>query len=127
MERHRGEPGVGPLQKVLESHLIGSTVTRSELEERFLALCRSHRLPQPLVNAPLYDLTVDFLWAEAKLVVEVDGRGTHATRRAFQDDRDRDSLLAVHGYQTLRFTWLDVTRRPGVVAHRLRKVLADRR
>jgi very-short-patch-repair endonuclease len=124
---HRGEPGAGVLRRVLRSHTIGSTLTRSELEERFLRLCSDRQLPQPLVNAPLHDLTVDFLWADARVVAELDGRGSHDTRRAFQDDRDRDSLLAAHRYVTLRFTWWDVTQRPAVVADRLRRVLAHRR
>jgi very-short-patch-repair endonuclease len=46
------------------------------------------------VNVPLHGLTVDFLWAPARVVVEVDGQGSHDTRRGFEDDRDRDSLLA---------------------------------
>ena len=46
-----------------------STITASarpppatSFEERFLALCRRHRLPQPDVNVPLLDYVVDFLW-----------------------------------------------------------------
>lgn len=123
---HCGHRGAGALGRLVKVHAIGATVTRSDLEEVFLNLCRQHRLPRPFVNAPLHGLTVDFLWEAAKLVVEVDGGSSHNTRRGFQDDRDRDSLLAVHGYLTLRFTWFDVTRRPGVVAHRVRKVLQDR-
>ncbi len=123
---HRGEPGAGALGSVVNSRIAGSGRTRSDLEKLFLRLCDRHRLPQPRVNAPLHGLTVDFLWEAQKLVVEVDGRGSHDTGRGFQDDRDRDSLLAVHGYLTLRFTWFDVTRRPGVVAHRVRKLLWDR-
>jgi very-short-patch-repair endonuclease len=126
LEEHRGQPGAGALGRVVRSHAIGSTLTRSELEERFLGLCRDRHLPQPVLNVPLHGLTVDCLWAAAKLIVELDGRRSHGTRRAFQDDRDRDSLLAAHGYVTLRFTWWDVTRRPGVVAQRLRRVLAGR-
>jgi very-short-patch-repair endonuclease len=124
VERHAGRAGAGALGQVLASHHAGSTVTRSELEERFLALCRSHHLPQPEVNVPLLDYVVDFLWRDLNLVVEVDGRGTHGTRRAFQADRDRDGRLAVAGYQVLRFTWWDVTRRPVVVADRVRRLLA---
>jgi very-short-patch-repair endonuclease len=121
-----GQRGARELRRAIGSSAGGRARTRLELERRFLALCSKHRLPQPLVNAPVHGLTVDFVWEAAKLVVETDGRGSHATRRAFQDDRDRDSLLAAHGYLTLRFTWFDVTRRPGVVAHRLRRVLAAR-
>jgi very-short-patch-repair endonuclease len=123
LRRHRGHPGARRLRGVLARHRIGTTVTRSELEERFLALCRKRHLPQPEVNVPLLDYVVDFLWREASLIVEVDGRASHGTRRAFQADRDRDGRLAVAGYRVLRFTWWDVTRRPAVVADRVRQLL----
>jgi predicted transcriptional regulator of viral defense system len=126
LARHAGRPGAGTLRAVLGSHAVGSTVTRSELEERFLALCAERCLPPPLVNAPLLDYIVDFHWPASRLVVEVDGHASHDTRRAFQADRDRDSCLAAHGYRTLRFTWWDVTARPAVVADRVRRVLAVR-
>jgi len=122
----RGAVGAAALASVLRSHTVGATLTRSELEERFLALCRGRGVPAPLVNAPLLGLTVDFHWQDEAVVVEVDGHASHGTRRAFQDDRDRDSLLAAHGVRTLRFTWWDVTKRPAVVADRLRRVLGRR-
>lgn len=89
-------------------------------------LCRDREIPQPLVNAEALGLTPDFLWPRAGLVVEVDGRGSHDTRRGFQDDRDRDSLLTASGYRVMRFTWWDVLRRPAVVAHRIAKALEAR-
>jgi very-short-patch-repair endonuclease/predicted transcriptional regulator of viral defense system len=121
---HFGRAGAGALAALLREHRAGSTATRNDFEERFLALCRKHRLPQPEVNAPLLDYIVDFLWRSARLVAELDGRATHHTRRAFQADRDRDGRLAVAGYRVLRFTWWDVTRRPAVVADRVRRMLA---
>jgi very-short-patch-repair endonuclease len=123
VETHAGRPGAGQLRSLLIEHIAGSTATRNKFEELFLALCRRHHLPQPAVNVPLLDFVVDFLWAEQNLVVEVDGRATHGTRRAFQSDRDRDGRLAVAGYRVLRFTWWDVTRRPAVVADRVRRLL----
>lgn len=114
------------LTSLLASHAPGTTRTRTDLEELFLGLCRDAGLPQPLINAPLLGLTVDCLWPAAALVVEVDGRASHGTRRGFEDDRDRDSMLAAAGFMTLRFTWRDVERRPAVVAHRLGRVLAAR-
>jgi len=122
-ERHAGRVGAGVLRRVLESHLAGSTITRSELEERFLALCRGRHLPQPQLNVPLLDYVVDFFWPEAALIVEVDGHASHGTRHAFQADRDRDGRLTTAGYRVLRFTWWDVTRRPAVVADRVRRLL----
>jgi very-short-patch-repair endonuclease len=125
VELHAGRQGAGALGRVLESHQAGSTITRSELEERFLALCRKHRLPQPEVNVPMLDYVLDFLWRGAALVVEVDGHASHGTRGAFQADRDRDGRLAVAGYRVLRFTWWDVTRRPAVVADRVRRMVSS--
>jgi very-short-patch-repair endonuclease len=113
------------LRSLLESHQPGSTLTRSELEERFLVLCRERGIAQPLVNEQLLGLTVDFLWPARALVVEVDGRGSHNTRRGFQDDRDRDSLLTASGFRVMRFTWRDVTGRPEVVALRVGRALAS--
>jgi very-short-patch-repair endonuclease len=120
---HAGRAGAGVLSGLLAEHAVGTTATRNAFEEAFLALCRSRRLPQPEVNVPLLDYVVDFLWPASRLIVEVDGRTTHGTRRAFQADRDRDGRLAVAGYRVLRFTWWDVTRRPAVVADRVRRLL----
>jgi very-short-patch-repair endonuclease len=121
---HSGRAGAGALSTLLREHHAGSTATRNDFEERFLALCRRYCLPQPEVNVPLLDYIVDFIWPEVRLIVEVDGRATHGTRRAFQEDRDRDGRLAVAGYRVLRFTWWDVTRRPAVVADRVRRLLS---
>ena len=120
--RHRGHPGARRLMGVVARHRIGSTLTRSELEERFLELCRRHRLPEAEVNVPLLDYVVDFLWRDTRLVVEVEGLASHGTPRAFQADRDRDGRLTVAGYRVLRFTWPDVVRRPAVVADRIRRL-----
>ena len=124
---HPGQAGAGALARLLGEHAIGTTATRNAFEERFLGLCRKHDLPQPEVNVPLLDYIVDFLWRDARLVVEADGLATHGTRRAFQEDRDRDGRLAVSGYLVVRFTWFDVTRRQAVVTDRVRRLLAARR
>jgi very-short-patch-repair endonuclease len=121
--RSHPRPGCAEIRALCAHYTLGSTITRSELEERFLALCRKKGLPEPQVNVRLMGLTVDFLWPHRGVVVEVDGRTSHDTERAFQDDRDRDSLLAANGYRVLRFTWWDVTRRPAIVVDRLRRVL----
>jgi very-short-patch-repair endonuclease len=102
--------------------------TRSWLERKFLALCRRSSLPAPGVNVELLDgrYVADFLWDNAKLIIETDGHETHGTAAAFQSDRDRDTALAAYGYQTLRFTGWDVLNRPTVVVHRIRLTLRSR-
>lgn len=120
----RGRRGCGPVRAVLERHALGSTLTRSELEERFLALCDRHGLPRPLVNVPILDYTVDFFWPGPNLMVEVDGYASHGTPDGFQRDRDRDGRLRMAvGMPPLRFTWADVVERHAVVARRVRNAL----
>ncbi len=59
-------------------------------------------------------LRVDFCFAAARLVVEVDGARWHPEP---QRDRQRDNALASLGWRVLRFTWHEVVRdSAGVVA-----------
>ena len=48
-------------------------ITRSDLEERFLALVLDAQLPPPEVNATVGEREVDFLWRAERLIVETDG------------------------------------------------------
>ncbi len=99
-----GRPGYGRLRAVLADHQAGSTRTRSELEDLFIELCDSHGLDRPEVNTVLHGHEVDLLWREAGLVVELDGRAAHATRRAFEEDRVRDAELTLAGQRVVRIT-----------------------
>jgi len=102
---HRGERGAGKLAAALDEHEAGTTITRSELEEQFLALCAAEGLDRPRTNVRVCGLEVDFLFAAERLVVEVDGYRFHRSRRAFERDRERDALLAAAGYRVLRFSY----------------------
>jgi very-short-patch-repair endonuclease len=121
---HAGRPGSPSLQAVLSLYTAGSTVTRSEMEERFLALCDSYGLRRPEANTRIEGVEVDFAWRDARLVVEVDGYAYHRAPSAFETDRERDVILAVAGWQVLRFTWTQLTRRPAWVARAVSKRLA---
>ena len=116
LSRATGRRGAGVLKSVLAEY-GGPTLTDRELEERFLALCRAARLPQPEVNEwiTLDDgiaYKIDFLWRRERLAVETDGWGSHGTRQAFENDRRRDRLLSLAGWTVVRFTWRDVEREP---------------
>jgi very-short-patch-repair endonuclease len=120
IDAHRGQRGAGALAAALRDHHAGTTVTRSALEESFLALCAAHALDRPQTNVQLADLEVDFLFAAQRLVVEVDGYRFHRTRKAFERDRERDAILARAGYRTLRFTYRQVTGSPAEVVKTIR-------
>jgi very-short-patch-repair endonuclease len=98
--------------------------TRSELEHRFLRLCRRHRIPRPEVNVRLGRFLVDFLWRDERLVVETDGYRFHRTRSAFESDRARDVELRLLGYQVVRFTHMQLKDESSWVARTLRALLA---
>jgi very-short-patch-repair endonuclease len=44
------------------------------------------------------------VWPAQRIVVEVDGRGTHDTVDAFERDRLRDNEVGLAGWLALRFT-----------------------
>jgi very-short-patch-repair endonuclease len=111
LNRYRGRRGIGRLRKLLEDD-ESPTITRSEAEERFLALVRVAGLPAPEVNVPLRGHEVDFLWRDQGLVVEVDGFQFHSTRAAFERDRQRDAELQAAGLRVLRLTWRQVVHSP---------------
>ncbi|MGV1049090.1 MAG: DUF559 domain-containing protein [Solirubrobacterales bacterium] len=82
---------------------------RSDFEALVLPRLVAMGLPRPACNTILQlggeHLMVDFLWQERRLVVETDGRQTHATPVAFQRDRRRDQILVAAGYRVARATW----------------------
>ena len=124
LEGRSGRPGVPALTALLAEHEIGTTLTDSPLEDRFLGLCAEHRLPRPRVNARVAGLRVDFHWPAAKLVVETDGWTYHRTRGAFERDRERDATLAARGVRVLRFTRRQIRTDPQSVVRALRRSLS---
>jgi len=115
LERNHGRPGAKRLRRVLRRHEPGSTRTRTPLEEAFYVLVAGTTLPQPEVNATVGPLTVDFLWREHGLVVETDGGASHDRAAQREEDSRRDAVVAAAGYETRRFTWHQVHRRPAEV------------
>lgn len=128
--RARGRRGAVRLQAVLTDHRAGSTLTRNDLEEAFLSIARGIGRPPDAVNhwmafAAGGGAEGDFVWHRRRLVVEVDGRGPHTTRRAFEHDRRRDQQLALLGYRVVRFTWRQVTGDPRYVGRTLSSLLRE--
>ncbi|MGH2919594.1 MAG: DUF559 domain-containing protein [Solirubrobacteraceae bacterium] len=129
LDRANGRRGAPLLRAVLARHYAASTLTQSELEERFLLICLTAAVRAPEVNAWIAlpgntGYRADFLWRSLRLIVEVDGHETHGTRLAFEEDRRRDQRLTLAGYRVVRFTWRQVTEEPERVAHTLRRLLS---
>ena len=103
----------------------GEDVDATEIERRLLALCRRHSIPRPRTQVIIGPYTVDFLWGEARLIVETDGYATHGTRSAFEDDRARDAWLTANGYRVVRFTWRQLRDDPAEAVRVLRSILGS--
>ncbi len=117
LERSRGCRGAGRLRSVLDEHAVGTTLTRNDLEELMLALCRSADVPRPAVNDYVQGASgawyeVDFHWAGHGLIVETDGNTFHSTRSAIERDRRREADLVGVGYRILRVTLVQLEQRP---------------
>jgi very-short-patch-repair endonuclease len=120
--RH-GRRGSGLLASVLAVHEPGTTRTRSELEEMFLALVDREALPRPEVNVRIEGFECDFVWREARLVVETDGGAAHGTRRARERDPVRDARLIAAGWSVWRVSYEQVVGRGDGVAADLSELL----
>jgi len=90
---------------VLARGRIGLDVTKSELEDRFLRLLDARGLERPLRNEPVEGFTVDCVWSQQRLIVELDSRGVHGTTKLFESDRARDRRLVRAGWTVIRITW----------------------
>ena len=97
--------------------------TQSHLEDRLLTICRRHRLPSPRTQQHIGPTRVDFVWPDARVIVETDGYEAHATPYAFQHDRATMNDLQLAGYTILRFTRADLARRPHHVANQIVRAL----
>jgi len=120
VHRTRGRRAATVLASVLAE---GPAPTRSELEDRALALFREHGLPKPRINVHVAGIEVDFLFSFARLIVEVDGARYHHTHFARRNDADKQARLEAAGYRVIRLTWDQVTQRPAQTAARVERAL----
>jgi hypothetical protein len=122
LARSPGRRGLKPLREILADAVI-EPKTREEFEHRFAQFCHEAGLPRPNVNTEVEGYEVDVLWPGSKLIVELDSWAFHRHRKAFEDDRERDIVLALAEYRPIRVTWRQLTREPGKLAARLKDLL----
>lgn len=123
--RAPGRAGRGVVARLLEAD---EAHTKSELERRFLRFARQQRLPRPSgLNVRVAGFKADCLYADERLVVELDGRAYHQRRRQMEADRLRDEGYQLAGYRIQRFLWDDFhDARHALTSERLRKMLGRR-
>lgn len=118
-----GRRGAGTLRAVLDRRALLEIPPDGMLEPRFARLLKGAGLPMATFQHRLGRYEIDFAYPDLRLAIEVDGYGPHASRRAFQHDRDRQNALVGLGWTVLRFTWADVVKRPDHVARVIREAI----
>lgn len=70
---------------------------------------------------------MDFLWPAHRLIVETDGYAAHSRPADFERDHERDARLREAHHKVLRFTYRQMTEKPGWVAGNVRSELSRSR
>jgi very-short-patch-repair endonuclease len=127
LERYPRRRGSAVLRAILGEKATMRGITRSELEDLFVAALECTDLPRPRLNA---DVAVgsrffeaDCLWSEQRLIVELDSSEVHGVDRAFEKDRERDRLLMTEGWRVVRITWRQLRDDSPAVLADLRRLL----
>ncbi|MFH0296043.1 DUF559 domain-containing protein [Bradyrhizobium sp. 31Argb] len=66
---------------------------------------------------------VDFVWTQGRMVIELDGYGSHGNRAAFMYDRHRDYELMLSGYTVLRLANDEVAQDVGKAVEKIRDIV----
>lgn len=122
--RHDRIPDRRRLMRMLEWFEAGATSpleVRARFETFADARFREFEWQAPLA-VPGRQPVADMLHRRARLVVELDGEKYHQA----QADRERDIDLAAAGYQTIRFGWVDIARRPHWCREQVLRVVSAR-
>ncbi|MGD9702940.1 MAG: DUF559 domain-containing protein [Acidimicrobiia bacterium] len=119
--------GPGLAGAALLERVLGVAGVESRLERDFVRLVRRAGLAEPQLQVVHRQggrtiARVDCRFG--RVVVEVAGHGTHASRRQRQRDAQRHTELTIAGLHVLTFTNKDVRERPDWVVAQLRRALA---
>jgi hypothetical protein len=123
----RGRPGTTVMRRLLAEFGPDHVPTESGLEDLFLSVLAAAGLEPPARQVRLgtdeaFTGRVDFVYREARLVIEVDSRWHDGP-----DDRDadrwRDNTLHAEGWRVIRVRYRDLVREPDRVVAVIRRAL----
>ena len=123
LHRYRGCPGTKTVRAALHKRSEGTTVTKSDLEELFIAFADGAGLSRPETNAYVEGIEVDCVWRAQRLIVEVDSWEIHSTRAAFERDREKSRILQAAGWRCVPITYLQLKHASSEVARDVRRLL----
>ena len=97
---------------------------KSPMESRIRLAIVFAGLPTPVLQHPVGPFSLDLAYPAVRLAIEYDGEAHRGQERALRD-LDRQAYLTDAGWKVLRFTTVQVVRRPQWVAARVRKELLE--
>ena len=123
-------PGAKPLRRLIDLRDDKQRATDSWLEAKLFPLLRKARLPAP---EPGVDITEggrfvarpDFVYPDARLIIEAHSYRFHSGRQAWDKDVQRDKKLRRLGWRLLYLTYEDIIKRPEQVVADIRAALRD--
>jgi len=124
-----GRGGSRLFRELLNARGEGYVAPASELERRFINdVIVAFSLPLPKRELDLGDGEgwigrVEFVYLEARVLVEIDGRLHHTSLRDRRHDRDRDNRFMAAGWRVIRIDYEMLTKRPEYVAKLIREAL----
>lgn len=122
-----GRRGSRRLVTALALVLPGGADERSVHESDFFDdVVVAHRLSIPARNTVIEGMTVDFAWIDERVVVEVDARG-HDLLTRHREDLERDRRLRALGWESRRYSDIQIATIPELIAAELRQLLHARR
>lgn len=109
---------------------LGSPHPLSDTERRLEKALRADGELAPLFYCNQFVETVrgarpkvDFVWTHGRMVVELDGYGSHGNRAAFMYDRHRDYELTLSGYTVLRLANDEIAQDIGKAVEKIRDIV----
>jgi very-short-patch-repair endonuclease len=122
--RNPRHPGAKRVRAYLTT---GHGPSRSDWERAYPAFCRRYDLPEARLSRRVGRHTVDAIYEDEGLIVELDSWEFHSSKAAFEEDRDRDADNLALGLPTVRLTWERMFNEPDREAARLHAILATLR
>jgi hypothetical protein len=110
-----GRSGSARLRLALAEHQPRLAFTQSELEDAFFSICESRGIVLPEVNVWVAGWKVDAFWADARLVVELDGYRNHRSPAQLKRDRRKELDLRRAGIDVIRYSEEQVRTGPDTV------------
>jgi very-short-patch-repair endonuclease len=118
-QRHLGARGSAHLTEVIR---LANRLSDSPMETRIRLVIVFDGLPVPVLQHPVGPYFLDMAYPAIRLAVEYDGQAHRSQQRALRD-LTRQAYLSSRGWKILRFTAVQVLRRPWEVAAEVRSEL----